>query len=280
MKIQDFKWRIYAFLLLLIGVVSCSKEDLLTYDDVNRIYFKYADETSIGEPDNQKMINMGYDIPLKDDSIVSIPIKLMGNVAPVDRMVKVELITEESSAMEGEDFEFVSAFLPANSVYGEVKLKLKRTENIATATLLARIRLASNENFHTDYSSLVVNGDNDRNGLIYNLFFTALADKPSLWFASTSQMMLNQYFGPYSNEKLVVICEACGVTRDFFDIDPADNDPSGRTTMEKRIPTTLSYGMISQVNRYLQKYKDEHNGQPRLDENGAEITMGNNGWID
>lgn len=280
MNIQDFKWRLYAFLLLLAGVVSCSKEDLLTYEDVNRIYFKYADENSVGDPDNQKTINLGYDIPLKDDSIVSIPIKLMGSVAEVDRAVKVELMSAESSAVEGEDFEFISALLPAHSIYGDVKLKLKRTANIAQETLLARIRLASNENFHTDYSSLVVNGDNDRNGLIYNLFFTALADKPSLWSASMSSVMLTQYFGPFSNEKLVVICEACGVTRDFFDIDPTDNDPTGRATMNKRIPTALSYGMISQVNRYLQKYKDEHDGKPRLDENGAEITMGNNGWID
>lgn len=280
MKIQDFKWRIYACLLLLVGAMSCSKEDLLTYEDVDRIYFRYADEDPTGNPDNQKIINLGYDIPLKDDSIVSIPIKLMGIVAKVDRAVKVDLMSEESSAVEGVDFDFISACLPADSIYGEVKLKLKRTERIAAETLLARIRLVSNENFHTDYSSLIVNGENDRNGLIYNLFFTSLADRPSLWSASMSSMMLQSYFGPYSNEKVVVICEACGVTRDFFEIDPADNDPTGRETVDKRIPGNMAYGMISQVNRYLKRWKDEHNGQARLDENGQEITTGNNSYLE
>ena len=96
---------------------------------------------------------MGYDRPLKNDSIIKIPIKLMGRVSETDRAVKVVMIPEESTATEGEDIEILSAYLPANSIFGNVEVRLKRTEAVDNEMLFARIRLASNENFHTDYST-------------------------------------------------------------------------------------------------------------------------------
>ena len=69
-----------------------------------------------------------------------------------DRAVKVVMIPEESTATEGEDIEILSAYLPANSIFGNVEVRLKRTEAVDNEMLFARIRLASNENFHTDYS--------------------------------------------------------------------------------------------------------------------------------
>ena len=80
MKRNSFKWCVYTFLFLGIGMVSCADEDLMTYEDVPRIYFKYADASSsdFGENEDQITVNMGYDRPLKNDSIIKIPIKLMG----------------------------------------------------------------------------------------------------------------------------------------------------------------------------------------------------------
>ncbi len=268
---KTIKLWIYILPLIATNISSCDHEEIPVYEDVDRIYFRYADETSSPENEDNTTINMGYDIPLKDDSTISVPIKLMGRISNIDRTVNVELMKDESTAIEGEDIEIISANLPANSIYGEVKMKIYRTTNIDAETRLARIRLISNENFHTDYST--VSSNSGKNGLIYNVYFTANADKPSLWTASMSSMMLEAYFGEYSNEKIVVMCEACGFTRDFFNIDPEDNDPSGRTTLDKRIPSEAVWGIIIQVNNYLDKWKADHNGQPRLDENGEEVTM-------
>ena len=113
MKRNSFKWCVYTFLFLGIGMVSCADEDLMTYEDVPRIYFKYADASSsdFGENEDQITVNMGYDRPLKNDSIIKIPIKLMGRVSETDRAVKVVMIPEESTATEGEDIEILSAYL-------------------------------------------------------------------------------------------------------------------------------------------------------------------------
>ena len=272
MKKKNLNW-IYILLLLCVGVASCTHEAVPTYNDVSRIYFKYAGESGGGVDADKMSINMGYDIPLRDDSVIYIPFKLMGQVADVDREVKAELITEESSVIEGEELEILPAFLPAGKIYGSLPVKLKRTERVSKNMLFARICLRSNENFHTDYATSYSDPGGDRNGLIFNIYFTAVADKPTLWIGSASAKSLTMYFGAYSNEKIVVMCEACGFTRDYFMIDPADKDPTGKATLTKRFPNSIIFGLISMTNRYLAKWKQEHGGQPRLDENGAEIKM-------
>lgn len=272
MKRTKAIWCLCTFLFSGILLLSCSDSGLKTYDDVPRIYFKFADTSTYGESDDQITINMGYDVPLKDDTIIQIPIKLMGRVADVDREVKAVIINEESTATEGTDIEILSAVLPANAIYGTVSVKLYRTKDVDSNMMFARILLASNENFHTDYSTSKLN-NSERNGLVYNIFFTAQAEKPSLWAASYSSMTLTTTFGAYSNTKMNVIYEACGVTREYFELDPADNDPTGKTTFNKRFSSQISFGMVSLVNRYLTRYKNEY-GEPLLDENGNEVKTG------
>lgn len=274
MKRKNLHGWIYIFPLLSTMMASCSYEEVPTYKDVDRIFFKYAGERDESDVVDKMSINLGYDKPLKDDSIIAIPVKLMGNISNVNREVKAKLIAEESTAVEGEDIEILPSYLPAGGIVGSVFVKLKRTENIAANTLLARIHLVSNESFHTDYPTSYSDPRGDRNGLTFSLYFTALADKPGLWIAEGSRVMMEQFFSVYSNEKINLICEVCGFTRDYFEIDPADNDPSGRATANKRFPNAITFGIISQVNRYLKAYKETHGGQPKLDEFGNEIKMG------
>lgn len=271
MRLKNYIKSVCALLLCGAGMTSCGDNEIMTYEDVARIYFKYADTSSFGESDDQILVNMGYDVPLKEDSIIEIPIKLMGRTADVDRDVKAVILANESTATEGEDIEIISASLPAHEIYGSVKVKLNRTENITKNTLYARICLRSNDNFHTDYNTSKTDAST-RNGLIYTVYFTALAEKPSLWAASGSAARLNSVFGEYSNGKLNAICEACGVTRAYFDIDPADNDATGVTTYNKRFPNEVLFGLISMTNRYLTKYKEEH-GEPLMDEYGNEVKL-------
>lgn len=266
---------ICAVLLMGTGVTACDNDDLMTYEDVARIYFAYAAEDGKKEEPSAdyRVINMGYDVPLRDDTIIYIPLKLMGRVTETERKAKAVILSGESTAIDGKDIEIISASLDANSVSGNVAVKLNRTERVDKQTLMARICLLSNENFHTDYSESRYDPQKNRNGLIYTLYFTALADKPSLWAAPTSSKMMESFFGAYSNAKINLICEVCGLTRADFELDPEDNDPSGMTTTNKRFPQDLIFGMISMINRHLAEYKTVH-GEPMLDEFGHEMKTG------
>jgi len=263
--------KLFVFSIVLFAV-SCANDKLPTYKDVDRIYFKWAETlptSADGAP--QIKINLGYDIPMKDDSIINVKVNMMGRLSDIDRPVSVALIPTESSAILGEDIEILPSVIPANLDEGVVRIRLINSEKIATNTVMARIRLVPNDYFHVDFTQSL-GSQGGRNALEYDIFFDAKTDMPNLWADPTVGVRLTAYFGKYSNAKLTLICEACGVTRDFFMYDPATE--VALDVLNARIPMQVTYGMISQVNRYLNAYKLAHDGQPMLDEFGDEMKTG------
>jgi hypothetical protein len=253
------------FPLLLVLLASCSHDTLPTYEDVNRIYFAFA--ANQGSTDEVK-INLGYDTPLKSDSTIGIQVRLLGHLSDTDRPLSAELIAGESSAVQGTDIEILPSVMHAGNAIDVLKIKLKNSEKIETKTLLARIRLLPNAHFHVDTETFA---GSSKNSLEYNIYFDAKTDMPNLWADVSAGMQLTGYFGKYSNVKFTTICEVCGVTRDYFMYDPSSED--ALAVLNKRMPTSIANGMISQVNRYLKAYQDAHNGETLKDENGEEVKM-------
>jgi hypothetical protein len=259
------------FISLLILLVSCEHDSLSTYKDVDRIYFQYAGNTPPASTSDEVKINLGYDNPIKSDSIVTIKVKLMGHLSDVNRPFKYEVITRESSAVQGTDVEILPSFIPARQEVGELLIKVYNSTKIETATLLARIRLLPNEYFHVDYTQTYP-VSSTKNGLEYNIYFDCKTDMPSLWADRDGENRLADYFGTYSNVKFNLICEVCGVTREYFMHNPETE--KAIDVVNKRIPVEIARGWISQLNRYLKAYKNSHDGEPLTDENGEEVTMG------
>ncbi|KAA6347658.1 hypothetical protein EZS27_004875 [termite gut metagenome] len=259
------------FISLLILLASCDHDSLPTYKDVDRIYFQYAGNPITAGTSDQVKINLGYDNPIKSDSIVRVKVKLMGHLSDVDRPFKCGVISQESSAVQGEDVEILFSVIPAGKEVGDLLIKVKNSTKIETTTLLARIRLLPNEYFHVDYTQTYP-VSSTKNGLEYNIYFDCKTDMPSLWADPSGGARLTQYFGKYSNVKFDLICEVCGVTREYFMHNPEIE--SAIDVVNARIPTAVSWGWISQINRYLTAYKNSHDGEPLRDENGEEIKMG------
>jgi hypothetical protein len=259
---------------------SCDYDTLPTYNDVDRIYFDYAAWTQlelvaqgyVSQTAYQMRILFGYDKVIKSDSTIQIKMRIAGKPASIDRPVAVELLTDESSAVLGQDIEIVSSFIPADTVVGMLTLKLKNSEKMTSTTLLARLRLLPNEYFHVDYTD--ARAFSDRSGLEFQVFFDAKKEMPSLWAAYS---MLTTFFGTYSNVKLDAICAACGFTREYFEYDPETE--SAATVGAARFPSSLAFSLILQVNHYLEDYKEAHGGQPLLDENGNEVKTSYPTWL-
>jgi len=268
--------KLFVFSIMLFAI-SCNNDKLTTYEDVDRIYFTWAGtQPALPNGNAQLTVALGYDVPLKADSTIQVKVNLMGKVSNVDRPFSAELIPSESSAIQGEDIEILPSVIPALSEKGDLRIKLiNDTAKLTKKTLMARIRLLPNEYFHVDYTQAIWQGG--RNALEFDIFFDAKTDMPNLWSNTTTGVMLTAYFGKYSKVKLNLICEVCGVTRDFFMYDPATENPS--QVLNARMPTVLIYGMISQCNRYLKAYAEEHkddeDGGILKDENGEVITIGN-----
>jgi hypothetical protein len=262
---------ISSFLLL---AFACNYDTLPVYEDVDRVFFKWARPTNdlteiVEKSSDQIKVNLGYDNPVKSDSIILIDVSMMGHVSAQDRPISVEVIKNESSAVEGQDIEILPSFIPAGEVEGQLAIKVKNSEKLTNTTLSARIRLVPNEYFHVDYIQTRVSGN--KNGLEYNIYFDAKVEMPSLWADPAAGLRLTAYFGVYSNVKLQVICDVCGFTREYFMHDPGTE--IALDVLTARFSTTVVMGLISQVNRYLKQYAKEH-GEPLRDENGNVISMG------
>jgi hypothetical protein len=248
--------------------LSCTHDSLPTYEDVDRIYFAWA-RPVIPLGSDETKVNLGYDNPVKNDSTIHVEVLLMGRVSDKDRPITAELIKSESSAVPEQDIEILPSFIPAGEVKGQLVVKIKNSEKLETTTLMARIRLTPNEYFHVDFTTAY--DAPLKNGLEYNVYFDAKADMPSLWADPEAGAILTGYFGTYSKVKLQLICEVCGVTWDYFMHDPATE--KAIDALNAKIPSEMSYGWCSQMNRYLQNYRDD-NGTSLLDENGNVIRMG------
>jgi hypothetical protein len=257
-----------ALLLATLAIVSCKQEKLPLYEDVNRVYFYWVVAPLSIDQVNNKMVSMGYDIPLKADSTIAVRVRTMGRLSDVDREVKAEVVAAESSAKVGEDIEITGGKVPAGARDGYVYVKIKNTDKLLTTSLRARIRLVPNENFHVDWNESS-NAYNNTSGIEYNLVFDAMTDMPNLWKDAPT---MNNYFGAWSRVKETTIYEVLGFGRDFFTYDPATENAV--EVLNARIPQGLAYSLMTSINRYLRAYKDDHNGQPLLDENGNEVIIG------
>jgi hypothetical protein len=265
--------KLCALVLATLAIVSCKQEQLPLYEDVNRVYFYWAVAPLSTDQVNYKMVSLGYDIPMKADSTIAVRVRTMGRLSDVDREVKAEVIAAESTAKVGEDIEIVGGKVAAGARDGYVYVKIKNTEKLLTNTLRARIRLVPNENFHVDWNGSSAVGNNT-SGIEYYLVFDAITDMPNLW---KDAPMMNSYFGPWSRVKETIIYEALGFDRSFFTYDPSTENAVD--VLSARIPNFLSMSMVATVNRWLRDYKDAHDGQPLLDENGVEVKTAIGGLI-
>jgi hypothetical protein len=268
-----------------LTLVSCDHDTLSTFEDVDRVYFEYA-ALSITELSSQHIavedadriqIGFGYDNPVKADSIIGIKVKLLGRTASEDRPFTAEIIAGESTALTAEDIEILPSVMPANAAVGTLNIKLNNTGKIKTSTLMARVRLTPNRSFHVDYT-YVQTSPSSKSGIEFSIYFDAKTDMPNLWADPGGKVVIERYFGPYSNKKLEVICLACGFTREYFMFDPAV-DGTGTEVVNKRITSPMAYGFIILVNNYLENWKKSHDGEPLRDENGQEVKTAYPTWI-
>jgi hypothetical protein len=118
---------------------------------------------------NYTMVNFGYDLVIKKDSTIKIPVKIMGNVTDQDRPVTFVLDEELSAsiiysgdgspvgggAKLGEDIELLldQSFIPAGKTIGQIVVKLKNTSRLNAGSLVAALQLTDNTYFKTDYKT-------------------------------------------------------------------------------------------------------------------------------
>src|SRR5699024_2258140 len=105
------------YLLVIVTAVfclfSCKKNNLEPYHGADNIYFSGA---KLSSPDDSMTVSFGL-LPDIEDSLIKIPISVMGKPAEKDRPYKVKIL-DVSTAEEGVDYSFnkEDCFVPAGQL--------------------------------------------------------------------------------------------------------------------------------------------------------------------
>ncbi len=225
--------RIYHLLLLALIIVlgsSCQKDDYVSYDTgLASLRFIY---TAAG---NDSIVYSFALHPDREEDIVEIPFKLMGLTSGQAREVSVEVVKEKTTARENDHFSIETCTLPADSITGNLRVKVRKTAELENHDLVVTFRLGGNENF----AAAPVNEST------YRIVMTNYLAEPTGW-----------PFGEYSRVKHQFVISVLGIGTDY------DQWSEGERIHYTSVMTSALY-----------EYNKAHPGAPMTDENGLVITF-------
>lgn len=166
-------------ILFLVAFVSCESIDPIYYDSVARIYFE----------DEQTDYSFG-DKPLSiEETIVEIKVRIMGESTTATRRFKVEVDEEETTAIEGVQYEALPSDFEVlqDSIYGYIPVKLLRSgiDGTVEESLMITLHLIDGGDFVTGV----------KESLSTKLKFNNYLEEPSWW------SWIGYYVGDYAPEK-------------------------------------------------------------------------------
>lgn len=225
-------------ILYLIGVSSCSTDNIDIYNGGNQVYF----ERVASQADSLTFSFAVYDEEITS-SIVEIPIISTGNICNHDREIKFE-IKKESSAIEGKDYTIEKVIIPAGKYKTTMKVTLFRQSELKEHEKIILFQMLPTSELNIDV---------DPKWTDYKLKINDILTKPTRWIYECQP-----YFGTYSDVKYKFIIDTLGIW-DFPD--------SG----DNAIPESQMYYYQDKMKSALAEWEKE-NG-PMYDEKGNKVTF-------
>lgn len=200
------------------------------------------------------------------------PVLTMGKVVDYDRPFKVVVDMEETTAVEGKDFEIEldSLVIKAGTSKAEVPVRIIRTETLLEKTLKIVLRLQENEHFkcyletYKNTNLYTVKGE-QISGVRYVFTFNEMYTQPNFW----KNYAEKDYFGEWTAKKYQVVNQVCGLTP----IDWQYANYYGYKMQSARLPF-----FARTVRIYLQEQADA--GNPVTDSDGKYMQLAPNYEVD
>lgn len=193
MKILYRISRLLVLLGVVVGFVACEKDIDGFQNDRPMIYFNLPYETdSYGKDLPTRVDGLEYSFALDDVEVQTyvfeVPIGTIGLATDKERTFKVEVIKEETTAMDG-DWDRTSIenqVIESGSMTSTLKVPVFRA-NVGEEARIITLRLVSNDNFSVGYENL----------LKAKLTFSDILNPPSWW------QDWKTVFGEFCREKYV-----------------------------------------------------------------------------
>jgi hypothetical protein len=265
---------------------GCKEAELERWDSPASIYFAFATQGRALDNSTEgiNMIRNGVDVA---DSLVGIPVSILGATVPYDRPIAVEsLYDQTTNATEGVDYQFVETVIPANSTTGYVVVRLITTDNLHNAGdpgLFMKLKLVANRHFNTDYTDILdasapkdpVTGEDLLDPRVFSIRYANAKEQSPLWNAVGGAKDMETYFGTWSNRKVLLMCDILNLSYDDFY--PVDRTPQQAFDAMIGNPSAAMAAAYT-LNRALEAYRRANDGADMKDEFGNMIRFGVTGW--
>ena len=272
------KLRILLFALISFPFLwSCDKKEIPVFasDDAG-IYFQRLTNAVYGSTteyygDSTDFSFAGANAYYRSHVLYA-PVLTMGKVVDYDRPFKVVVDMEETTAVEGKDFEIEldSLVIKAGTSKAEVPVRIIRTETLLEKTLKIVLRLQENEHFKCyletyKNTNLYTAKGEQISGVRYVFTFNEMYTQPNFW----KNYAEKDYFGEWTAKKYQVVNQVCGLTP----IDWQYANSYGYKMQSARLPF-----FARTVRIYLQEQADA--GNPVTDSDGKYMQLAPNYEVD
>lgn len=247
------KKTIYILVLSMVAGIfcACKKQQLLTYNAPDNIYFFY-------KRSNLRLDSLDFSFaysPLSvKDSIVKVPFAVTGTPSAADREFIVT-VAAGSTAKAGVNFVLPEKFvLGAGKLIDSFPVKVIRTADLQQNKLSFSLNLVANNNFHTDIKSITGTLDSI-NTLAFKINISDVLTQGNFWTG-----IFNTYFGAFSIKKLRLINQVAGMPLDYVNTGIYDLNLNARCA-----------GWAITMSRYL---KDQQKaGNPVYEDDGVTLMV-------
>lgn len=179
-----------AIAVFAVSAFSCKKQSTMIFGDQSGVY-----------PDISEYIYSFLEYPGRTEDVITCPINLFGRVAGHDRVIKAEIAPDTLKRINTADpswYEILDGVMPADSVKGSLRIRLKYNEMLEDSIYMFYVRMAPSEDFpNIDYRSTDV----------IKVQLTAKEVQPANWNG-----FLRVFWGSYSTRWWKFIKEATGRT--------------------------------------------------------------------
>lgn len=253
----------------LMTLASCSKDDIDTYSEeqsavrfMSDLVVSESTGAGSGYSSTDDMLYTNYSFieePLAESHEFDIPLTLIGKPSGTARTVSYEVTA--SSAPEG-TYEITEAVIPADSIYGHIRVKMYNVAELNDSTYELTIKIRGNEQLAAgpkEYVTARLTWDNKIPTPTgnYRRVYNTLIKSPLSNYFSTSMTY-------YSPNALRAIVSALG---DDWDDPTAHGYPASyqRVFANKYLPpywliasATFKNGFAAKVADWLANYEKEH----------------------
>ena len=272
------KLRIILFALISFPFLwSCDKKEIPVFasDDAG-IYFQRLTNAVYGSTTEYYSDSTDFSFAgmyaYYTSHVLNAPVLTMGKVVDYDRPFKVVVDMEETTAVEGKDFEIEldSLVIKAGTSKAEVPVRIIRTETLLEKTLKIVLRLQENEHFKCyletyKNTNLYTAKGEQISGVRYVFTFNEMYTQPNFW----KNYAEKDYFGEWTAKKYQVVNQVCGLTP----IDWQYANYYGYKMQSARLPF-----FARTVRIYLQEQADA--GNPVTDSDGKYMQLAPNYEVD